>query len=308
MADLIVLGGVFVALSGAFFVIIYFVFSKNPVSGRLEKISGIHEHKEPASSSFNYYYLSEIIKYFGRFGSPEEEEKLSLTKIALSRAGYRGEYASTLFFGSKTFLSILFLIISWGLLFCFANLTNTHIMFCALLGAATGFYLPNLWIRLKTKNRIEQIRDGFPDLLDLLVVCMGAGQGLNAALSRVAKEINMTNDVLGNELRLLNLEIRAGKSRKEALRNMADRIGLDDLSSLVTLINQAEEMGVSVAKTLRIHSSTMRTKRRLRAETIAAKIPIKITGPLMLFIFPCFMVVMVGPAVISIIRTFAGLK
>ncbi len=307
MADLIVLGAVFVAISSALYALIYFALSRNPVKGRLEQITGIHEHKEPASTKFNFF--AEIIKYLGRFSSPkEEEERLSGTRMALSRAGYRGENATALFFGTKTFLTVFFLIIAGVLFFCFADFTNVRTMLYALLAAAAGFYLPTLWIRWKAKKRTEQVRNGFPDLLDLLVVCMGAGQALDAALVRVGKEINMTNPVLGEEFRLLNLEIRAGKSRKEALRNLADRTGLDDISSLVTLINQSEELGVSVTQTLRVHSDSMRSKRQLRAEAIAARIPVKLTIPLMLFIFPCLMVVIVGPGAIKIARTFIGME
>ncbi len=307
MADLIVLGAVFVAISSALYALIYFALSRNPVKGRLEQITGIHEHKEPASTKFNFF--AEIIKYLGRFSSPkEEEERLSGTRMALSRAGYRGENATALFFGTKTFLTVFFLIIAGVLFFCFADFTNVRTMLYALLAAAAGFYLPTLWIRWKAKKRTEQVRNGFPDLLDLLVVCMGAGQALDAALVRVGKEINMTNPVLGEDFRLLNLEIRAGKSRKEALRNLADRTGLDDISSLVTLINQSEELGVSVTQTLRVHSDSMRSKRQLRAEAIAARIPVKLTIPLILFIFPCLMVVIVGPGAIKIARTFIGME
>ncbi|MBE9569255.1 MAG: type II secretion system F family protein [Proteobacteria bacterium] len=307
MADLIVLGAVFVAISSALYAFIYFALSRNPVKGRLEQITGIHEHKEPASTKFNFF--AEIIKYLGRFSSPkEEEERLSGTRMALSRAGYRGENATALFFGTKTFLTVFFLIIAGVLFFCFADFTNVRTTLYALLAAAAGFYLPTLWIRWKAKKRTEQVRNGFPDLLDLLVVCMGAGQALDAALVRVGKEISMTNPVLGEDFRLLNLEIRAGKSRKEALRNLADRTGLDDISSLVTLINQSEELGVSVTQTLRVHSDSMRSKRQLRAEAIAARIPVKLTIPLILFIFPCLMVVIVGPGAIKIARTFMGME
>lgn len=306
MAELIVLGAVFAAISSAFYALIYFAFYKSPVKGRLELIFGIPEHKERVSTKFNFF--TKIIKYLGRFSSPkEEDERLSGTKMALYRAGYRGENVQILFSGTRTFLLILFLIMVL-VMSHFVILTNTRTMLYALLAAAAGFYLPTLWIYFKAKKRTEQIRDGFPDLLDLLVVCMGAGQALDAALDRVGKEINMTNPVLGEEFRLLNLEIRAGKSRKEALRNLADRTGLDDISSLITLINQSEELGVSVTHTLRVHSDSMRSKRQLRAETIAARIPVKLTIPLMLFIFPCLMVVIIGPGAIKIARTFIGME
>jgi tight adherence protein C len=306
MADLIILGTVFVAISFIFFVIFHLAFSRNLLRGRLEQISGIHEHKESASTKFNFF--AGIIKYLGRFGSPKEEGRLSGTKMALYRAGYRGGNDQVLFFGIKTFLTIFFLVIACVLFSYFSNFTNIQIMLYTLLAAAAGFYLPALWIYFKAKGRTEQIRNGFPDLLDLLIICMGAGQGLDAALDRVGKEINTTNPILGQEFRLLNLEIRAGKSRKEALRNMADRTSVDDIFSLVALVNQSEEMGVSITQTLRIHSDSMRTKRQLRAEAIAARIPVKLAIPLILFIFPCLMVIIIGPGVISILRAFIGME
>jgi len=307
MFDLLMLGGVFLSIFFVFFGLIYLAFFRKFVRRRLEKISGVREHKERVSTKFSFF--AGIIKYLGLFGSPKEEERLSSTKMVLSRAGYRGENAPILFFGLKIFLALLFLIIIWGLVLCFANLANARSMIYGLLAAGAGFYLPNLWIYFKSKKRIEQVRNGFPDLLDLLVVCMGAGQGLDAALDRVGKEINMSNQALGEEFRLLNLEIRAGKARKEALRNLANRAGVDDISSLVTLITQADELGVSITKTLKVHSDTMRVKRQLRAEAMAAKIPVKLTVPLVFFILPCFMVVVIGPGFLLVFRTLsAGLR
>ncbi|MEA1867388.1 MAG: type II secretion system F family protein [Thermodesulfobacteriota bacterium] len=306
MADLIVLGAVFVAVFSVFYASIYLAFSRNSVKERMEHVMGIHEHNKKISTKFNFF--TNIIKYLGRFSFlNEEDEKLSGTKMALFRAGYRGKNAQALFFGTRIFLTIFFLIMVLVIAY-FVIFTNVRVMLCAVVAAAAGFYLPTLWIGWKAKKRTEQVRKGFPDLLDLLVVCMGAGQALDAALNRVGRELNKTNLVLGEEFGLLNLEIRAGKSRKEALRNLADRIGLDDVSSLVTLLNQSDELGVSVIQTLRVHSDSMRSKRQITAETIAARIPVKLTIPLMLFIFPCLMVIIVGPGVISIARNFIGMK
>ena len=301
MLDFVIYGGVFVACAGVFLVVIYAVFYRDPVKGRLEKMSGIHGQKESAVGRFNYF-LAEIMKYFGRVGQPKEKERIFDKRMALFKAGFRGKNATPIFFGAKTFLVLLFPIITWALISVFADLTNVRTMFYVIVAAGIGFYLPELWIRSKTKKRIEQIREGFPDVLDLLVVCTEAGQGMDAALDRVGREVEMTNAPLSEEFRLLNLEIRAGKSRKEALRNLVDRTGLDDISSLVTLINQSEELGVSISQTLRVHSDSMRTKRQMRAEAMAGRIPVKLTIPLVLFIFPCIFVVVVGPGVISIIR------
>lgn len=269
---------------------------RNPFRERLRKVSGKGEQEES-----KFKFLTETLKGLGKISSPEEE-KLFFTQKTLFRAGYRGKNAPIVFYGLKTLLAILAPIILWILRFSVAKLTNVQTMLLCVAVAVVGFYLPNLWIRLKVAKRAEKIRNGFPDALDLLVVCVEAGQGLDAALDRVGREIKMANRALGEEFKLLNLEIRAGKPRKEALRHLALRTGVEEISSLVALLAQTEELGVSVAQSLRVHSDAMRTERLQRAEQIAARIPVKMTFPLILFIFPCLFVVMSGPALITLIR------
>jgi len=309
MSSLLILGGVFAACFGIFFMLIYLVFFRNPAKERLEKLSGKVEHKGPIVKKSNDL-LTRIIKSLGQFGFPKGEDRLSRAQKALLSAGYRGENATIMFYGSKAFLGILISVIFWLALSCFLKLTFGNTLFFSVLAAAAGFYLPNLWVHSKAAKRREKSREGFPDALDLLVVCMEAGQGLDAALERVGREMGVDNEVLSQEFKLLNLEIRAGKSRKEALKNMALRINLDDISSFAVLVNQAEELGTSISQALRVHSDAMRTKRWQRAEIIAAKIPVKLTIPLILFILPCIFAVVIGPGCISAVRNFmeAGFK
>lgn len=309
MSSLLILGGVFAACFGIFFMLIYLVFYRNSAKKRLEKLSGKVEHKGPIVKKSNDL-LTKIIKGLGQFGFPKGEDRLSRAQKALLSAGYRGENAAIMFYGSKTFLGILTSVIFWLALSYFLKLTFGNTLFFSVLAAAAGFYLPNLWVHSKAAQRREKSREGFPDALDLLVVCMEAGQGLDAALERVGREMAVDNEVLSKEFKLLNLEIRAGKSRKEALKNMALRINLDDISSFAVLVNQAEELGTSISQALRVHSDAMRTKRWQRAEIIAAKIPVKLTIPLILFILPCIFAVVIGPGCISAVRNFmeAGFK
>jgi tight adherence protein C len=309
MSSLVILGGVFAACFGIYFVVIYLAFYRNPAKERLEKISGRDEHKGPIFQK-SYDLLTRIIKGFGRIGLPKEEDRLSRAQKALLSAGYREENAPIMFYGSKAFLGILTPVIFWLALPYFFKFTFGYTLFFSVLAVAAGFYLPNLWVHSRAARRREKIREGFPDALDLLVVCLEAGQGLDAALERVGREIEMDNEVLSQEFKLLNLEIRAGKSRKEALKNMALRTNLDDISSFAALLNQAEELGTSIAQALLVHSDAMRTKRWQRAETIAARIPVKLAFPLILFILPCIFAVILGPGCISAIRTFmeAGFK
>jgi len=168
--------------------------------------------------------------------------------------------------------------------------------------ALIGFYLPNLWLRLKIARRKEKIIKGFPDALDLMVVCVEAGVGLDAAIYRVGEEMKLSNKVLSEEFKLLSLELRAGKQRGEALRNLALRTDLEDVNSLMTLLIQTEKFGTSIAQALRVYSDSMRTKRYQRAEEMAAKLPVKLVFPLVFFIFPSLFIVILGPAAIRIVR------
>jgi tight adherence protein C len=166
-----------------------------------------------------------------------------------------------------------------------------------------GFFLPDIWLQRRIVKRKEKLFEGFPDALDLLAVCVEAGMGLDAATVRVAKEIELTNKPLSEELKLLNLELRAGKSRRDALRDLAMRTDLEDIRNLTTLLIQTDKFGGSITKALRVYSDTFRTKRYQRAEETAAKIPVKLTFPLALFIFPSLFVVILGPAAIRIYQT-----
>jgi tight adherence protein C len=171
-----------------------------------------------------------------------------------------------------------------------------------LVSATAGFYLPDYYLYRRTKDKQARIFAGFPDALDLLVVCVEAGMGLDAAIKRVGDEMALKNKVLSDEFRLLSLELRAGKPRADALRNLAMRTDLEDVSSLVTLLIQTDRFGTRVAQALRVHSDSMRTKRYQRAEEAASKLPVKILFPLVLFILPGLIITLMGPAVIKFYR------
>jgi tight adherence protein C len=160
---------------------------------------------------------------------------------------------------------------------------------------------------LRISSRKDKIQRGLPDALDLMVVCVEAGTGLDAALNRTAEEMKKTNSVLAEELGLVNLEIRAGKTRQDALKNLAWRTDLEDISNLTTLLIQTERFGTSIAQALRVHSDFMRTKRFQRAEELAQKMPIKLLFPLVLFILPMFFLITLGPAM-SIFFKYFGSK
>jgi tight adherence protein C len=223
------------------------------------------------------------------------------------QAGVRSRNALVLFFGAKALCAIaLVVIFIFTKLFLMRPMAPLFIMFFSVALALVGFYIPDIWLRIRTANRKDQITRAFPDALDLLVVCVEAGMGLDAAISRVAEEMSISCKVLSDELRLLNLEMRAGKARRDALQDLALRTWLDDVSNLVTLLIQTDKFGTSIAQALRVHSDSMRTKRYQRAEEMAMKLPVKLLFPLIFFIFPSLFVVIMGPALIRAWRIWSG--
>jgi len=245
--------------------------------------------------------LMQLTGFFGRIAKSKNEEELALLQKPLGRIGYRNPNASRIFWGVKVLLAFLLPTV----FFAVKSLLNkdlTPLMATLILVflALAGFYLPNLWLRHKLAARQEKIIEGFPDALDLLVVCVEAGMGMDQAINRVGEEMKLTCLPISEEFKTVNMEMRIGRSRRDALKNMADRTGLDDVSSLVTLLIQTDQFGTSIAQALRVHSDTLRVQRRQRAEEKAAKLPLKLLFPLIFFIFPSLFVVIMGPAVIQI--------
>ena len=171
-----------------------------------------------------------------------------------------------------------------------------------LWAVGVGWIAPTFIVRSRLKKRQKEVQLAMPDMLDLLVVCVEAGLGLNQALTRVADEIHHVSPVMSEQLTLVNLEMRAGTPREDALKHLAERTGLPDMKSLVAMLVQTDRFGTSVADALRIQADTLRTKRRQRAEEAAAKTTIKLVFPLVLCIFPAMFVVVLAPSVIAIMR------
>lgn len=237
------------------------------------------------------------------FGLEKDRKKLKEIKKMLMQAGYYGERALSLFLFWKLVSPLIALLISLVLVFTSQYTLAVKSMLAYLL-LAGGYYLPNFLVKKKIESRQKKIAEGLPDALDLLVVCVEAGLGLNAALKRVADDCKLSNPDLSYEFNLVNLEIRAGLEREQALRNLADRTGLEDIAGLVAVLIQADRFGTSIATALRVQSDTMRTKRRQKLEEKAAQTPVKLIFPLLLFIFPALMVVIMGPAVIQVMEQF----
>ncbi len=272
-----------------------------------KRIRNIGESAKPEEEKkFLQIVKDHWVKSIGSLGNlikPKKEEEISHLRLTFLKAGYRKENVAVTFYGIKIFLAILFFVISLLIkMWVFKTMGSLQFIFFTIIMALIGFYLPNAWLYLKIANRKEKIQRGLPDALDLMVVCVEAGTGLDSAISRVGEEMRLSDKELSEEFRILNLELRAGKQRHEALKNLALRTDLEDVSSLVTLLIQTERFGTSIAQALRIHSDSMRVRRYQKAEEIATKLPVKLIFPLILFIFPALLLVILGPAFIGIMR------
>jgi tight adherence protein C len=255
-----------------------------------------------APGAFSQFFV-DITTRFGGYSTPKSDEELTHRKKKLLVAGFRKQDAVVIFYGLKIVLAILLPAAYFLALFIFGIPAKKSILLLVLLlMALAGFYLPDVGIKIAAARRQEKITDGFPDALDLMVVCVEAGMGLDQAIKRVADEMKLSYRVISEEFNLMNLELRAGRSRQDAMRNLAARTDVEDVKTLVTLLIQTDKFGTSVANALRVHSDSMRTKRRQRAEEIAAKLPVKLLFPLVLFIFPSLFVAILGPGAIKIYR------
>jgi tight adherence protein C len=223
----------------------------------------------------------------------------------LVQAGYWSPEAPKIFFGVRVALTagVIFCVIVLGAVLD-ARLSATFVM--ALWLGGFGWISPSWYVLRRVQRRRSDIQAALADALDLLVACVEAGMGLNQAMVRVADEVRNLSESLSEELSMVNLEIRAGTPRDRALRNLADRTGAEDIESLVSMLIQTERFGTSVGRALRVQASTLRQKRRQRAEEAAAKTTVKLVFPLVLFIFPALFVVVLGPAVIQVVDALAG--
>ena len=226
---------------------------------------------------------------------PLSPSEVSRTRAWLIQAGYREPRHLTVYVGSRVLMALVGLV----LVIAISGVNSLTLMVGV---AAFGFFLPRFVLKRMIRDRQQRIRLGLPDALDLTVICVEVGLALDQAMMRVGEDLYHAHPDLSDEFHLVNLEMRAGKPRAEALRNLVNRTGVDDIRALVTTLVQTDRFGTSVAKALRVHSDSLRTERRQRAEEQAAKTTIKMVIPLVLFIMPSLLVVSVGPAVIQLVR------
>jgi tight adherence protein C len=248
-------------------------------------------------------WVARITRPISKLSAPEEGFEKSSVRLRFLHAGIRGSTAATAFFGSKTLLTLGLPLLGFvGLALVGSPLKGNSLLLAMLVLAAVGYYGPNLVLSSMVKARQRDIFESFPDALDLMTVCVEAGLGTEAAMIRVAEDLQFKSPALAEEMRIVNLELRAGADRERALRNLAIRTGVEEVDGFVTMISQAERFGTSIAASLRIHSDMLRTRRRQRAEEAAAKIALKLLFPLIFCIFPALMVALMGPAMIQVYR------
>ena len=242
--------------------------------------------------------LGIVVQQFERV-LPKSQAEISVLRQRLVRAGYRSDSAVTRFRGAKVVVPIFLCVMAFT-----TGAGSYSPFFVYLLAAGLGFLLPDFWLGNRIAARQARIRRGLPDVLDLLVICIEAGLSLDQAVARTAEELNIAQPAICDELAIVVLEQRAGCPRADAWKHFAERTNVDSVRNLVSVFVQSEKFGTSIAKTLRVHSDTLRTQRRQKVEEQAAKTTVKLVFPLVLFIFPSLFLVTLGPAVITVMESF----
>jgi len=246
--------------------------------------------------------LTRLLTSLSAPARPSQGWQQSRLRRDLVQAGYRSPAAVNIFLGCRVLSLLMAPVLTAAL--PFAGILQGPWLPLALAGSAgLGFMLPSLVLDHLGNARRERISRELPDVLDLLVISVEAGLGLDAAIKRVAEEVRISAPLLATEMTFVSLELNAGIPRSMALKNLASRCGVDEVASLVSMLNQADRFGVSVGRSLRVHSDSVRTKRRQKMEEKAAKIPLKLLFPVLFMIFPAIMAVMAGPALIRISET-----
>ena len=237
-----------------------------------------------------------------RLSAPVSDWDSSPLRVQFFNAGIRHDNARLVYYAAKTVLPLALAAAAYMALTLFSQVTGQKLLFFVASAALVGVYLPNAVLWWLVSERQREIFETFPDAADLMLVCVEAGLGLDAGLARVAEEIRLKSQALADELHLTILEMRAGGTREKSLRNLAARTGVEELGTFAIMLTQADKFGASIGESMRVFSDDLRHKRQMRAEESAAKVPTKMLLPLVLFIFPSIIMVIMGPAAIQIIR------
>ena len=279
------------------------VTERNPVVLRLRELRMLHGNTASPAYGRRPGALVKLIAQLGGF--LPAADGTDAMRTGLVRAGFRRADAPLIFMGCKVLCAVALPIV-WMVFGAATARSVGNVMLFSVLMAFIGFYLPTFYIAMRQRERHAEILSALPDSLDLMVVCVEAGLGLGAALQRVGVEIRLGSPQLSEELSLVNQEMQTGVSRTDALRNLAERTGVDDVYALVAMLIQTDRLGTSIAQSLRAHAESMRTRRRQRAEQMARKASIKLAFPLVFMIFPALLVIILGPAGIQLLKALAA--
>ena len=296
----------FLATAGVVVALVY-AFSPSEVSiaTRLARLAGIAGpvQDEPKFAERQRDRMRDTLANVGKILPAPGTDKATRTQLLMIRAGYRSPEALLAMRGVKLVFPIATLAGVY-----FSGLYRINTFFIPVVAFALGYLLPDMWLTWRVSSRQGRLRRGLPDALDLLVICVEAGLGLDQALLKVSQDMKISHPELSEELQFVNLEMRIGKTRIDALRELARRTGLDDIKALTAMLIQTERFGTSIAQSLRVYSDDMRIKRRQRAEEMSAKTSVKMVPALVFFIFPALMVVILGPAIITLMHQLQMIK
>ncbi|MGX0974837.1 tight adherence protein C [Roseovarius sp. MBR-51] len=245
---------------------------------------------------------------YATFLEPQNEKQLSEMRLKLMQAGYRHRDAVRYFHFAQFALGIGMLILGviYYVLFKSGTETSTQETLMYILGpAGIGYMMPKYWITKRQQKRQEEIQDGFPDSLDMMLVCIEAGQSMDQSIIRVASEMRASYPALAEEFEIVSLQIKAGRDKPSVLNEMAERCGVQDITSFVTVMVQSQTFGTSIGEALRVYAAEMRDKRVMRAEEKANKLPTKMTLATMMLTVPPLLIILVGPSVLGIMKLFA---
>ncbi|MCZ2148467.1 MAG: type II secretion system F family protein [Bryobacterales bacterium] len=266
----------------------------------IERVAGVGSAGLDVAPGHPSLVLREVVEKLGRV-APHSPKDVTIMQRRLIRAGYRSGNPLTLLYGAKVLCAVVFPIIA-GILVLNSSAEASNKFLAVAASAGLGFFGPNEFVNWRARRRQKQVKRGLPNALDLMVVCVESGLGLDQAILQVAKELDVAHPEISEEFALVNLELKAGKRRAEALRNMAERTAVDDLKKLVAVLIQADRFGTGVAQSLRAHADYMRVQARQIAEEKAAKLGVKLVFPIFFCILPSLFVVTVGPVVVKIVR------
>ncbi|MGO4853716.1 type II secretion system F family protein [Phaeovulum sp. W22_SRMD_FR3] len=247
------------------------------------------------------------LEKFAGFLEPQTEAEMSASRMKMTRAGYRGKNAVRTFHASQFALGLTMLILGVAYAMISSSqgeISSTQMIMAVLVPGAAGYYLPVYWVNRRIQTRAQEMQDGFPDALDMLLVCVEAGQSLDQGIIRVSKELEKGYPALSEEFEIVAHEIKAGKEKTAVLRSFGERSGVQDIASFVTVMIQSQTFGTSIADSLRVYSSEMRDKRVMRAEEAANKIPTKMTLGTMMFTVPPLLIILIGPSIHAMLETF----